>query len=166
MIRRATAADAAELSAFAARTFRDTFGDDMGAEDMELFLAQTYSEAQQRDEIERGTTLLAMRDDVLAGFAQLATTDAPACVDGPSPVEIGRFYVDKAFHGRGVAHELMDAALAAARNMGGATVWLGVWEHNHRAMAFYAKFGFRDVGSHGFLVGTDLQTDRLMTRPL
>jgi ribosomal protein S18 acetylase RimI-like enzyme len=77
-------------------------------------------------------------------------------------VELARFYVDRPWHGRGVARELMDAARAAARNLGGRTFWLGVWEHNPRAIAFYAKCGFRDVGSHKFLVGSDLQTDRVM----
>jgi hypothetical protein len=39
-----------------------------------------------------------------------------------------------------------------------------VWERNARAIAFYVKCGFRDVGSQPFLVGSDLQTDRVMAR--
>jgi GNAT superfamily N-acetyltransferase len=44
--------------------------------------------------------------------------------------------------------------------------WLGVWERNPRANAFYRKVGFTDVGSHVFMVGTDPQTDRIMVRHL
>jgi ribosomal protein S18 acetylase RimI-like enzyme len=75
-----------------------------------------------------------------------------------------RFYVDRAWHGRGVAHTLM-AVFAAARARGAQTLWLGVWEHNARAIAFYHRHGFEDVGSHEFVLGTDRQIDRLMARP-
>jgi len=60
----------------------------------------------------------------------------------------------------------MAAAIEAARELGGATLWLGVWEHNPRAIAFYAKCGFHDRGSQPFLVGSDLQNDRVMVRDL
>jgi ribosomal protein S18 acetylase RimI-like enzyme len=63
-----------------------------------------------------------------------------------------------------VAHALMTAALAAAVERGAETIWLGVWERNPRAIAFYRKWGFEDVGSHDFLLGNDRQIDRLMVR--
>jgi ribosomal protein S18 acetylase RimI-like enzyme len=77
-----------------------------------------------------------------------------------------RFYVDPIRHGHGIAQTLMDAVLTTARADAAHTIWLGVWERNPRAIAFYRKCGFEDVGSHPFLVGTDLQTDRVMTRAL
>jgi ribosomal protein S18 acetylase RimI-like enzyme len=60
----------------------------------------------------------------------------------------------------------MDAAREAAREMNGRTIWLGVWEHNPRAIAFYAKVGFSDVGAADFFVGSDRQTDRVMMLPV
>jgi RimJ/RimL family protein N-acetyltransferase len=54
----------------------------------------------------------------------------------------------------------------AAHELGGRTLWLGVWERNPRAIAFYEKCGFRDVGSHDFWVGNDCQTDRIMVTEL
>jgi ribosomal protein S18 acetylase RimI-like enzyme len=60
----------------------------------------------------------------------------------------------------------MHAVDAEARARGAQTLWLGVWERNHRAQRFYAKHGFVDVGSHDFLVGKDRQTDRIMVRDL
>jgi hypothetical protein len=41
-------------------------------------------------------------------------------------------------------------------------VWLSVWDQNPRAIAFYRKVGFEDVGSTEFGVGSDRQTDRIM----
>ena len=90
----------------------------------------------------------------------------PACVAGEAPIELQRFYVDRAWHGRGIAQRVMAAARDAARQLGGRTFWLGVWERNPRAIAFYEKCGFRDVGSHAFRLGGDLQTDRIMVTTL
>jgi ribosomal protein S18 acetylase RimI-like enzyme len=101
-------------------------------------------------------------DGALTGYAQLRLSRSPACVTAARPLELWRFYVARAWHGRGVAQELMAGAVAAARGRGAASLWLGVWERNRRAQAFYKKSGFVDVGSQTFLVGTDEQTDRVM----
>ena len=60
----------------------------------------------------------------------------------------------------------MDEVERAARHLGGIAIWLGVWERNPRAIAFYEKCGFRDVGSQLFIVGSDPQTDRVMVRSI
>jgi ribosomal protein S18 acetylase RimI-like enzyme len=81
-------------------------------------------------------------------------------------LELKRLYVARACHGQGVAQALMDAALDAARARGAQTMWLGVWERNPRAVAFYRKYGFTRVGEHTFMLGTDAQTDWVLARPL
>jgi ribosomal protein S18 acetylase RimI-like enzyme len=60
----------------------------------------------------------------------------------------------------------MDAALDAARARGAQTMWLGVWERNPRAVAFYSKYGFTRVGEHTFMLGADAQTDWVLARGL
>ena len=60
----------------------------------------------------------------------------------------------------------MGAVFDAARSAGDGHLWLGVWERNARAIRFYAKAGFVDVGSHDFVLGTDRQTDRVMVAPV
>jgi len=75
-------------------------------------------------------------------------------------------YVAAAWHGRGVARALMAAAAAEAERRGAQTLWLGVWERNARAQAFYRKWNFRDVGEHIFQLGADRQRDILMERSL
>ena len=168
-IRPATRADAPVLAAFGERTFRDAFGADNRPEDVETYVRATYSAERQDAEIEDPTrvTLLAERDGVLAGYAQLrAGAEAPSSVSGPAPMELLRFYVDRTWHGHGVAHTMMDAVIEAAEARGARTLWLGVWERNPRAIAFYGKRGFRDVGCQPFKLGGDDQTDRVMARPL
>jgi ribosomal protein S18 acetylase RimI-like enzyme len=167
-IRPATPADAAALAAFGARTFRETFEPDNRADDVAAYVDAAYSVARQRTEIAHlgWTTLMAESSTDLVAFAQTREGDAPDEVSGPAPIELLRFYVDRDWHGRGVAHPLMAAVFAAARARGARTLWLGVWERNARAIAFYHKQGFRDVGSHEFVLGTDHQIDRLMARRL
>ena len=168
VIRRATLADAPALAALAARTFRDTFGADNTPEDMALHLAASYGPERQANEIMNPAllTLVADHAGVLVAYAQLRRGEPPACVTGPAPIEIQRFYVAADWHGRGLAQLLMAQALDVARAAGHATIWLGVWERNPRAIAFYGKLGYRDVGEQTFLLGTGRQTDRILTRPL
>lgn len=168
VVRRADPADAGPLARLAARTFYDTFAESNTAEDMEQFLRSTYGEEIQRAEIEDPsmTTLLVECDGALGAFAQIRMGKAPACVTGPAPIEIKRFYADKAYHGKGVAQQLMRSCEDVARREKAQTIWLGVWEHNDRAIAFYRKLGFLPVGRQDFLVGSDLQTDLVLERPL
>ncbi|HET9707738.1 MAG TPA: GNAT family N-acetyltransferase [Gemmatimonadales bacterium] len=163
-VRPGVANDAAALAELAAATFRDAFGADNDPADLALHLARSYGVAQQTAELAHPaiTTLVASVDAELTGYAQLRLGQPPACVTAARPLELWRFYVARPWHGRGVAQELMAAAIAAARGRGAASLWLGVWARNPRAQAFYKKSGFVDVGSQTFFVGTDPQTDRVM----
>jgi len=158
LIRRATVEDARALAQLAERTFRDAFAAQNKPEDMDAYIARTYTEELQRGEIQNAamTTFVVDDGDALIGFAQIK--------HGEDEVELARIYVDRNHHGRGVANELMNAVIDAAKQAGVAKLWLGVWEHNPRAIRFYEKFGFRVTGSHPFLLGSDLQTDLVMQR--
>jgi ribosomal protein S18 acetylase RimI-like enzyme len=167
-IRAAVASDAAGLAELAARTFRDTFAAENAAEDMALHLARAYGPQQQGRELAdpQIITLLADASGGSVGYAQLRRGPAPACVTGDAPIELWRFYIEREWHGHGIAQALMHHVEREARAAGARTLWLGVWERNERAKAFYRKCNFVDVGSHVFLVGSDAQTDRVLVRPL
>jgi GNAT superfamily N-acetyltransferase len=164
----ATTADAAAVSELARRTFYDTFAATNDPADMTLYLAGAYSiDIQTRELNDRDiTTLIVEEGGIAIAYAMLRADHVPDCVTGPNPVELWRFYVAREWHGRGVAAPLMDRVRIAARNRGARTLWLGVWERNDRARAFYAKCGFADAGEHIFLFGTDPQTDRVMVTAL
>jgi len=168
IIRRSTAADAPVLAALARDTFFDTFASANDASDMALHLERAYGVPQQMAELADPdlVTLLVEVGDQAVAFAQLRTGDMPDCVEGAKPIELWRFYVNREFHGQGIAQALMSRVIAEAAIRGSRTLWLGVWERNPRAQAFYGKCGFTDVGEHVFLFGTDPQTDRVMARPL
>lgn len=160
--------DAGALAELGARTFRDTFAADNTPDDMALYLSESYSPELQAAELANPAiiTLVAEVESRLAGFSQLRDGPAPTGVDAGRPIELWRFYVERAWQGRGLARTLMDATLAAAAGHGASVLWLCVWENNHRAQAFYRKIGFEDRGSKEFILGRDRQTDRVMARSL
>jgi ribosomal protein S18 acetylase RimI-like enzyme len=167
-IRPAVPDDAEVLADLARRTFHDTFAATNDAGDMALYLSRAYGIDQQTRELEDRdiSTLLVEEAGEAVAFAQLRTGQAPDCVTGGKPVELWRFYVDREWHGRGIAQQLMTRVKNVARERGARTLWLGVWERNDRARAFYVKCGFTDVGEHIFLFGTDPQTDVVMVTML
>ncbi len=168
VIRKAEVADALALAQLQERTFRDTFEHSCTPEDMALHCAAHYGEVlQRRDTLDPNIDVLVCDGGGrLAGYAQVRRGYVPDCVVAERPVEIQRFYILKDFHGQGLAHDLMTASLAICEGHGADQVWLGVWEHNPRAIAFYAKWDFAEVGSHVFPLGTDPQRDIVMIRPV
>lgn len=166
-IRRGGPSDAAALAEFAAHTFSETFGAENDPEDMQAHLATSYGIAQQMKELVDPdvVTLLAESRGRLVAYAQIRRSIPPACVTQEQAVELYRFYVDRPAHGSGLATVLMSQVHRAARELGGTYLWLGVWERNARARAFYSKMGFVDVGRHDFYVGSDRQIDLVMVAP-
>ena len=102
----------------------------------------------------------------LAGYLHVAPADRPDCVSGDAPVELKRLYVDPSRHRRGLGKQLLDEGVARAKAAGAKTLWLGVWERNFTAQAFYTREGFVRVGDHPFVLGSDVQTDWIMQRAL
>jgi diamine N-acetyltransferase len=168
MIRTASVDDAAALAQFSERTFRDTFGLENSASNMDRYVSAHYGVRQQSAELSdpRRVALLAEAGGSLVGFAQLLSGPQPLEVIATPAIEIQRFYVARDHHGKGIAQQLMSAALDLARQEGARAVWLAVWERNARAISFYTRTGFIDVGSQLFMLGDDPQTDRIMYRTI
>jgi ribosomal protein S18 acetylase RimI-like enzyme len=171
-LRRAAVADASQLARLQEQTFRDTFADTNTEEDMTLHCQTHYSATLQEQEISNPDllTLVCVELDQLIGFAQLRRGAAPRCISANisanQVAEINRLYIDRNWHGAGIAQLLMDQCMVQARQQGAEQIWLGVWENNPRAIHFYRKCGFTEVGSHIFMVGSDAQRDLIMHRPL
>ncbi len=165
VIRRGTTADAEPLAAFAARTFTETFAAANRPDDMAAYLPAAYGVTQQSNELADPDIVTLIVEDMshaIIAYAMLRRGHFPASLPDEASVELWRFYVDRPWHGSGLAQQLIAAVRAAAMELGARTLWLGVWEKNDRAIAFYEKTGFRVVGEHDFWVGSDRQVDRIM----
>jgi ribosomal protein S18 acetylase RimI-like enzyme len=166
MIRRANASDADLLAELGARTFSETFAADNTSQDMAAYIAASFNHEQQTAELADSASIFLIAEVVgrPAGYARLHAGKPPDSVTGAKPLELVRLYVSTEWLGRGIGAALMQACIDEARRAGYETIWLGVWERNARAQAFYHKWNFRPVGEHVFQLGSDLQRDILMER--
>ena len=167
-VRYAIAADNVLLSEVGAQAFRDSFAQENTPENMAAYLATSFSPEKQAAELADPacTFFIAEIDGRTAGYAQLRSGPPPTCITGTRPVELVRIYAVKGWIGRGVGARLMWACIDEAQRKGGDTLWLGVWERNPRAIAFYRRWGFVEMGTHAFHLGADEQTDFLMQKRL
>ena len=169
-IRQAVPEDAALLTDLAYTTFWDAFHDHPknAPHDLEAYMQTAFSVEQIRSEIEdtNSVFLIAELDGELAGYAKLIFESTEPDIIAEWPVELSRLYSHQKYLGKGVGQALMDACFARAKETGRDVIWLGVWEFNPRAQRFYEKNGFRLVGKHTFLLGSDPQTDLLMQKKI
>ena len=166
-IRALSVEDAARYSAFAERLFRETYTEGYDPADVNEYVSQAFSPAQQAAELtEAGGRVLVMEDEQngLLGFAHIRQTPKPPVLEGRFALEISRFYIDRPWHGRGIARVLMSACIAEARSRGADALWLLVYQDNGRAVAFYEKCGFRKSGTQPFKLGSRIDQDWLMVR--
>ena len=167
-IRRGTVADAGLLSELGARTFSETFAADNTPENLAAYIATSFNVARIKGQLEdpASTFLIAEIDGRAAGYARLHDGEPAQGVEGAKPIELVRLYVTREWIGRGIGAQLMRACIDEARQTGHDSIWLGVWEQNPHAQAFYRKWNFRTFGEHIFQLGADRQTDLLMERTL
>jgi ribosomal protein S18 acetylase RimI-like enzyme len=167
-VRRGKADDAGLLAELGARTFSDTFAADNTPEDMASYLASAFNPEQQAAELADPHCFfqIAETKGVAVGYAMLRSGNVLDKITGDKPIELVRLYVSRESLGSGVGAALMQACILESSHQGYRTLWLGVWEHNDRAQAFYRKWNFHEVGTHVFQLGDDPQTDFLMQRSI
>ncbi|WP_121352960.1 GNAT family N-acetyltransferase [Flavisolibacter nicotianae] len=167
-LRYATRNDAELIADISRQTFYDTFAADNTEEDMAKFLDEQFTRGKLMMEVgsPENSFLLAYSGEDVAGYIKLREGKKLKALEGKQALEIARIYVVKEFIGKGVGKLLMQTALDIARQKEKDVVWLGVWERNQRAIAFYTSWGFEKFDECDFLLGDDLQTDWLMRKDL
>ncbi len=167
-IRTGTADDALCIAALATQTFLDTYANDGVRADLarEVFALCSASAFEAHLREPQTEFLLAVRGPHLLGFAQLHLAQRPAGATAHAGCEIVRLYVQPNQKRRGIGRALMDAAHRRSRAQGAAATWLTAWAENHRARAFYAAIGYRDVGALPYVWEDQTYENRLLVRPL
>jgi GNAT superfamily N-acetyltransferase len=159
--RPATPDDAALIADLFERAFVETFGHLYRPEDLAAFLAQLSPEGFRGELVDPAYHfLLAFEGDAAAGFCKLGPLTLPVEPEGHA-IELRQLYLLKPWYGRGIAPVLMGWALAEARRQGARTVYLTVYTDNHRAQAFYRRYGFTYVAPYAFMVGEQADADEI-----
>lgn len=167
-LRSCTIKDAEALVSLGIRTFRDTFDEYNSPEDMMAYINKAFTLRKLKEELteERSLFFLAEADEEPVGYARVRDGELPKEMEGLKALELQRLYVDKKYIGKRVGFLLMNECLNYAKEHGYTTLWLGVWESNHRALQFYKNWGFEKFGQHIFQLGDDSQTDFLLKKTL
>ena len=149
-------------------TFRDAFGMANTKEDMDKYLAEEMSEEKLSAELNDQSNYFFMvsNHERAVGYAKMRVAEIPEELVGTNPIEIERIYVLQAYHNKKIGAVLMNHCITFAEQGGYDILWLGVWEHNPKAIRFYERLGFELFGAHDFLLGNDMQTDVLMKKKL
>lgn len=156
--------EANELADITARTFYDTFSAQNKESDILSYISEKCSAEQMVVELKEPCSAFYFLEigNQIIGYLKLNWGDAQNEYRTLNSLEIERIYILNTHHGAGYGKALLDFAIAHARSHDFDFLWLGVWEHNARAIAFYERNGFDTVGKHTFLLGEDLQVDLLM----
>lgn len=168
VIRIAEAKDAEMIADLSRQTFHDSFAEFNTAENMQKFFDQQFTRTELIREVTApgNVFLLAYHDDTIAGYVRMREHNNPPELKNDNAMELARIYAIQTSIGKGVGSQLMQTCLDVAKQRGRDTIWLGVWEHNQRAIDFYKKWGFEKFSEHDFILGDDVQTDWLMKRKL
>ena len=161
-------ADIAELQKIARQTFSETFGEANTEDNMTAYLEASFSHERLMAELnDREAELyFAVHDKKVIGYLKVNVGQSQTELRQDNALEIERIYVSKQFLGRHVGRHLLLKAMELAQRRKVDYVWLGVWEKNHRARAFYQKHGFIAFDKHIFKLGDDEQIDIMMKRAL
>lgn len=164
IIRKATVSDLETIQEISILTFMETFAGVNSPENMQNYIREKLNSTQLASEINNPESAfyLATFNSEIMGYLKLNFGNAQTEIHSQKAMEIHRIYVLKAFHGKKIGQLLLDEALKNGRQMGVDSIWLGVWEENHRALQFYSKNGFVEFDKHSFILGDEVQTDLLM----
>ncbi len=167
-IRKATLADCAMLMQLGITTFTQAYAAQNTEENLHLYLEKAFNEAQLNKELQSGAEayFIMFDKDIAIAYIKLNYNCCPPDRTDEPMTEIQRIYVLQAYQGKGLGEDLLHLAAQEARLSNAKYLWLGVWEHNPKAIQFYTKNGFSVTGTHTFLLGKEPQSDFIMMKNL
>ncbi|MGY3715786.1 GNAT family N-acetyltransferase [Sutcliffiella cohnii] len=167
-IKQCTIDDLKPLQDISYVTFNETFKDQNSPENMKAYLEKAFNLEQLGNELSNPFSkfFFAYVNDEVAGYLKVNTNDAQSEEMGTESLEIERIYIKSEFQKHGLGKLLYNKAIEIALEHNKEKVWLGVWEKNENAIAFYEKMGFVQTGAHAFFMGDEKQTDFIMTKVL
>ncbi|MFC7686400.1 GNAT family N-acetyltransferase [Ureibacillus sp. GCM10028918] len=167
-IKKCTLEDLQTLQKISTETFNDTFKDQNSPENMQAYLERAFNLKQLEEELSNQFSqfLFVYFNNEVAGYLKVNTSDAQTEKMGDQSLEIERIYIKSEFQKHGLGKYLLNQAIEVATTLHKEKIWLGVWEKNENAIAFYRRMGFEQTGVHSFYMGDEEQIDYLMTKTL
>lgn len=167
-IKKCTLEDSCQLQEISYETFNETFKDQNSPENMNAYLERAFNLKQLEKELSNISSqfFFVYFNNEVAGYLKINTNEAQSEEMGDESLEIERIYIKNKFQKHGLGKYLLNKAMEMAMERNKKKIWLGVWEMNENAIAFYKKMGFVQTGAHTFYMGDDEQLDIIMTKTL
>ncbi|WP_026584220.1 GNAT family N-acetyltransferase [Bacillus sp. J33] len=167
-INKCTFEDLNELQEISYETFNETFKHQNSPENMNAYLERAFTLKQLEKELSNHSSqfFFVYCNNEVAGYLKVNTNDAQSEEMGDESLEIERIYIKSKFQKHGLGKFLLNKAMEIAMEHNKKKIWLGVWEKNENAIAFYKKMGFVQTGAHTFYMGDEEQTDFIMSKTL
>jgi len=167
-IKKCTIEDLRELQKISVETFTETFKDQNSPEHLNAYLERAYNLDQLEQELANRSSqfFFVYLAQEIAGYLKVNSDEAQSEAMGADSLEVERIYVKKKFQKHGLGKQLLNKALEIALEQKKKKIWLGVWEENENAIAFYQKKGFVQTGAHSFYMGDDEQVDLIMSKTI
>jgi ribosomal protein S18 acetylase RimI-like enzyme len=167
-LKKGTLEDLQTLQEISYETFNETFKDQNSPENMNAYLERAFNLKQLKKELSHTSSqfYFVYFNNEVAGYLKVSTNDAQSEEMGDESLEIERIYVKNEFQKLGLGKYLLNKAVEIAMECNKKKIWLGVWEKNENAIAFYKKTGFVQTGTHTFFMGDEEQIDFIMTKTL
>ncbi|WP_433744010.1 GNAT family N-acetyltransferase [Paenibacillus amylolyticus] len=167
-IERCTFKHLSELQEISYETFNETFKAQNSPENMKAYLEKAFNREQLEKELSIADSqfLFIYVKHKVAGYMKVNINDAQSEKMSVESLEIERVYIKKEFQKHGLGKVLLHKAIELATAHHKTSIWLGVWEKNENAIAFYEKMGFVQTGAHAFYMGDEEQIDLIMTKTI
>ncbi|MEH7224036.1 GNAT family N-acetyltransferase [Bacillus sp. JJ1566] len=156
------------LQEVSVETFNDTFRDQNSPENMAAYLEKAFNMKQLEKELSNISSdfFFIYFNNEVAGYLKVNINDAQSEEMGNESLEIERIYIKDKFQKHGLGKVLFNKAMEIALERNKKKIWLGVWEKNENAIAFYKKMGFVQTGAHSFYMGDEEQMDFIMMKTI
>lgn len=167
-VKKCTLEDLQTLQEISIETFYNTFKDQNSHENMKIYLEKAFNLEQLGKELTNKSSqfLLVYFNHEVSGYLKINMNDAQSEKMGDQALEIERIYIHTKFQKHGLGKFLLNEAMKIAKEQHKKEIWLGVWEKNENAIAFYKRMGFVQTGTHSFYMGDEEQLDFIMTKAL
>jgi len=162
--RKCTEQDIKRLTQISKQTFKVSFEKDNNPEDFKVYLNSAFTQDKLLTQLRNPLShfYFVFKQNILVGYFKLNEGGAQSDLNLEDFIELERIYLLSEYQGNGFGAQIIDYIKNFAKSRQKAMLWLGVWEKNERAIAFYQKHSFIKFGTHPYLIGNDEQTDWLM----
>ncbi len=168
MIKKCTLEDLHKLQEISYETFNETFKHQNSPANMNAYLEKAFNLKQLEKELANISSqfFFVYFNNKVAGYLKVNSNDAQSEEMGDESLEMERIYIQNKFQKHGLGKYLLNKAVEIAMECNKEKIWLGVWEKNENAIAFYKKMGFVHTGTHSFYMGDEEQMDFIMSKTL